>query len=190
MGREGRRLRQRRTANAFLASTGEGAGRSAFRSLADRGVLQALHHRRGLASGNARLRTRITGARRCSTCCSATAMSTASRSRECRPEYENKESKDFGFYLQKGLFEEYAAFGRGHGHDLAPYDTLSRGARPALAGRQRQGNAWRYREGYDPYVKPGEGVDFYGQPDGKATSLRCPTSRRRSRPTRNSISGW
>src|SRR5690606_31519344 len=39
------------------------------------------------------------------------------------PEYNNQEAKDFGFYLQKGLFEEYAEFGRGHGHDLAPFDT-------------------------------------------------------------------
>ena len=31
----------------------------------------------------------------------------------------NDEAKAFGFYLQKGLFEEYAQFGRGHGHDLA-----------------------------------------------------------------------
>ncbi|MEA7188020.1 hypothetical protein ONJ45_28105, partial [Salmonella enterica subsp. enterica serovar Virginia] len=31
-------------------------------------------------------------------------------------------SRELGFYLQKGLFEEYAWFGRGHGHDLAPFD--------------------------------------------------------------------
>ena len=49
--------------------------------------------------------------------------------------------RHFGFYVQKGLFEEYATFGRGHGHDLAPFDTLSRDPRPALAGRRRQGNA-------------------------------------------------
>ncbi len=30
----------------------------------------------------------------------------------------NDESRELGFYLQKGLFEEYAWFGRGHGHDL------------------------------------------------------------------------
>src|SRR5690606_9194852 len=29
------------------------------------------------------------------------------------PEYQNHEARDFGFYLQKGLFEEYAEFGRG-----------------------------------------------------------------------------
>ena len=36
---------------------------------------------------------------------------------ETSPDYANLESEDFGFYIQKGLFEEYAAFGRGHGHD-------------------------------------------------------------------------
>ncbi len=34
----------------------------------------------------------------------------------------NDDSHHFGYYVQKGLFEEYATFGRGHGHDLAPYD--------------------------------------------------------------------
>ncbi|MFX7540919.1 hypothetical protein ABTJ80_21040, partial [Acinetobacter baumannii] len=42
---------------------------------------------------------------------------------EVNAEYANDESKAFGFYVQKGLFEEYADFGRGHGHDLAPFDT-------------------------------------------------------------------
>ena len=38
--------------------------------------------------------------------------------------YEQRSSrKAAGFYVQKGLFEEYAEFGRGHGHDLAPFDT-------------------------------------------------------------------
>lgn len=93
---------------------------------------------------------------------------------EINPEYENAEAKDFGFYLQKGLFEEYAAFGRGHGHDLAPYDRYheERGLRwPVVDGKETK---WRYREGYDPYVKPGEGVRFYGRPDGKAVILAVP----------------
>lgn len=90
------------------------------------------------------------------------------------PEYENRESREYGFYLQKGLFEEYAEFGRGHGHDLAPYDRYhtERGLRwPVVDGKETR---WRYREGYDPYVKPGEGVRFYGQPDGKAVILAVP----------------
>ncbi len=93
---------------------------------------------------------------------------------ELNAEYENRESREFGFYLQKGLFEEYAEFGRGHGHDLAPYDTYHevRGLRwPVVDGKETK---WRYREGLDPYVKPGEGVKFYGRPDGKAVILAVP----------------
>ncbi|TYR35681.1 periplasmic nitrate reductase subunit alpha [Mesorhizobium microcysteis] len=89
-------------------------------------------------------------------------------------EYENRESREYGFYLQKGLFEEYAEFGRGHAHDLAPYDDyhVNRGLRwPVVDGRETK---WRYREGLDPYVKPGEGVRFYGRPDGKAVILAVP----------------
>ncbi|KAG0920968.1 hypothetical protein G6F31_020515 [Rhizopus arrhizus] len=47
---------------------------------------------------------------------------------ELNAEYENQEAKAFGFYAQKWLFEEYAEFGRGHGHDLAPFDTKPCGA--------------------------------------------------------------
>ncbi|MBX3567449.1 MAG: periplasmic nitrate reductase subunit alpha, partial [Rhizobiaceae bacterium] len=93
---------------------------------------------------------------------------------ELDPEYENREAQAFGFYLQKGLFEEYAEFGRGHGHDLAPFDTYHevRGLRwPVVDGKETK---WRYREGLDPYVKPGEGVKFYGKPDGKAVILGVP----------------
>ncbi|MBI3372219.1 MAG: nitrate reductase catalytic subunit NapA [Betaproteobacteria bacterium] len=88
--------------------------------------------------------------------------------------FENDESKHFGFYLQKGLFEEYAKFGRGHAHDLAPFDTYhkARGLRwPVVDGKE---TLWRFREGYDPYVKKGEGVRFYGKPDGKAVIFALP----------------
>ncbi|MGL5769247.1 MAG: nitrate reductase catalytic subunit NapA, partial [Plesiomonas shigelloides] len=59
----------------------------------------------------------------------------------------NDEARAFGFYVQKGLFEEYAFFGRGHGHDLAPFDTYHqvRGIRwPVVDGKE---TLWRYREG-------------------------------------------
>ncbi len=88
--------------------------------------------------------------------------------------FENQESKDFGFYLQKGLFEEYAAFGRGHAHDLAPFDTYhkARGLKwPVVDGKETN---WRFREGYDPYVKQGEGVKFYGYKDNKARIIFAP----------------
>jgi nitrate reductase NapA len=88
--------------------------------------------------------------------------------------FANEESKYFGFYLQKGLFEEYAQFGRGHKHDLAPFEAYhkARGLRwPVVDGKE---TLWRFREGYDPYVAKGEGIKFYGKPDGKAWIFALP----------------
>ena len=88
--------------------------------------------------------------------------------------YENDEAKAFGFYVQKGLFEEYAEFGRGGGHDLASFDEYHkvRGLRwPVVKGRETK---WRYKEGADPYVKAGSGFDFYGNADHKANIIALP----------------
>jgi nitrate reductase NapA len=90
------------------------------------------------------------------------------------PAYSNDEAKAFGFYLQKGLFEEYAKFGRGHGHDLASFDTYHqvRGLRwPVVEEKE---TLWRYREGLDPYVPAGAGLKFYGNPDGRANIFAFP----------------
>jgi nitrate reductase (cytochrome) len=71
--------------------------------------------------------------------------------------------------LQEALFEEYRKFGTGKGKDLAPYQVYAKvrgGLRwPVVNGKETR---WRYREGFDPYVKAGEEVRFYGQPDGRA----------------------
>ncbi|CAM4065440.1 nitrate reductase catalytic subunit NapA [Shewanella aquimarina] len=86
----------------------------------------------------------------------------------------NDESEAFGFYLQKGIFEEYAQFGRGHAHDLADFDTYheTRGLRwPVVNGKE---TLRRFVEGSDPYVKAGEGFNFYGKPDGKAVIFALP----------------
>ena len=90
------------------------------------------------------------------------------------PSYGNHEAEHFGSYIQKGLFEEYARFGRGHGHDLAPFDAYhrTRGLRwPVVDGRETR---WRYREGEDPYVPAGEGFRFYGHSDGRAVIFALP----------------
>ena len=53
--------------------------------------------------------------------------------------FDNQESAHFGFYVQKGLFEEYAQFGRGKAHDLADFDTYheTRGLRwPVVNGEE------------------------------------------------------
>jgi nitrate reductase NapA len=97
--------------------------------------------------------------------------------------YQNDESKHFGFYVQKGLFEEYRRFqteGPKVGHDQAPFDTYHkvRGLRwPVVDGKE---TLWRYREGYDPFVKKmnpkvkkGD-VYFYGNKDGKANLIFAP----------------
>jgi nitrate reductase NapA len=88
--------------------------------------------------------------------------------------FDNDESVHFGYYVQKGLFEEYASFGRGKAHDLAPFDTYhqNRGLRwPVVDGKETQ---WRFREGYDPYVTAGKPVEFYGKPDGRANVIFAP----------------
>jgi nitrate reductase NapA len=92
-------------------------------------------------------------------------------------QYLNDEMEAFGFYLQKGLFEEYRVFGTEgpkKGHDLAEFDRYheSRGLRwPVVDGKE---TLWRYREGYDPFVAAGKEVEFYGKPDGKAVIFALP----------------
>ncbi|EDQ00417.1 nitrate reductase catalytic subunit NapA [Shewanella benthica] len=86
----------------------------------------------------------------------------------------NDDAQDQGYYVQKGLFEEYASFGRGHGHDLAPYERYhkERGLRwPVVDGKETK---WRFKEGSDPYVGKGKGFEFYGKPDGKAWIISAP----------------
>lgn len=86
----------------------------------------------------------------------------------------NQESRDFGFYIQKGLFEEYASFGRGKAHDLAPFERYhqERGLRwPVVDGKETR---WRFKGGEDPYVSEGKDFEFYGHKDGKAVIFALP----------------
>ncbi len=91
--------------------------------------------------------------------------------------YQNDEMDHFGFYLQKGLFEEYRRFGLEgpkKGHDLGEFDSYhqARGLRwPVVDGKE---TLWRYREGYDPFVEKGAGVQFYGNADGRANVIALP----------------
>jgi nitrate reductase NapA len=91
--------------------------------------------------------------------------------------YANDEMDHFGFYVQKGLFEEYRYFGTHgpkKGHNLAAYDQLQqeRGMRwPVVNGVETK---WRYREGSDPFVPKGKDLYFYGHKDGKANIIFAP----------------
>jgi nitrate reductase NapA len=82
---------------------------------------------------------------------------------------DGKVFKGYGFMLHEYLFEEYASFGRGHGHDLAPFNTYHkvRGLKwPVVDGKETQ---WRFNIKYDPYAakavaksKNGSTHAFYG----------------------------
>lgn len=85
----------------------------------------------------------------------------------------NDEARACGFYVQKGLFEEYAGFAAATA-TIWLFDAYhkARGIRwPVVDGKE---TLWRYREGYDPFVKNGEEVRFYGKPDGKAVIFALP----------------
>ncbi len=81
---------------------------------------------------------------------------------------DGKVFEGYGFFIHKYLFEEYASFGRGHGHDLAPFDVYHkvRGLKwPVVDGKETQ---WRFNSKYDPYAaKETKGTDdefaFYGK---------------------------
>lgn len=69
------------------------------------------------------------------------------------------------WFPEKALFEEYASFGRGHAHDLAPFDRYFasnvRGLKwPVVDGNE---TSWRFNEAHDPYVTKGAGFEFYGE---------------------------
>jgi len=93
--------------------------------------------------------------------------------------YENDEMAHFGFYPQKGLFEEYRLFNSApdiikKGHEMAEFEAYhkARGLRwPVIDGKE---TLWRFREGYDAHVPKGAGIKFYGKPDGRANIITAP----------------
>ncbi len=65
---------------------------------------------------------------------------------------DGKVFKGYGFFIQKYLWEEYASFTRGHGHDLAPFNIYHkvRGLKwPVVDGKE---TGWRFNAKYDPYA--------------------------------------
>ncbi len=94
-------------------------------------------------------------------------------------EYANDESEHFGFYVQKGLFEEYRLFNSAAdrikpGHEMAEFDAYhkARGIRwPVIDGKE---TLWRFSEGYDPHVAKGSAFQFYGNKDKRANIIFAP----------------
>jgi nitrate reductase NapA len=70
-----------------------------------------------------------------------------------------------GWFPEKALWQEYQAFGKNYGKDLADFDVYHedkvRGLKwPVVNGKE---TAWRFNEQYDPYVTKGAGIEFYGK---------------------------
>ncbi|MEJ2590294.1 MAG: nitrate reductase catalytic subunit NapA [Candidatus Thiodiazotropha sp.] len=93
--------------------------------------------------------------------------------------YDNDESAHFGYYVQKGLFEEYRMFNSAAdrikpGHEMAEFDAYhkARGIRwPVIDGKE---TLWRFSEGYDPHVEKGSSFQFYGNKDKRANVIFAP----------------
>jgi nitrate reductase NapA len=100
--------------------------------------------------------------------------------------YRNHESADFGYYVQKGLFEEYRRFNSApdiikKGHEMAEFQAYheARGLRwPVIDGKE---TLWRFREGYDPHVAEFNPRSRRATSTSTATRTAAPTSS--SRPT-------
>ncbi len=97
-------------------------------------------------------------------------------------EYANDEMEAFGFYPQKGLFEEYRRFqheGVKKGHEQAPFDTYHkvRGLRWPVPSTDHPGTKHRFTEEDPLFPKEkakGRRMYFYGKPDGKAVVFARP----------------
>ncbi len=78
------------------------------------------------------------------------------------------------YKTNKDIFEEYRSLTIGTKMDIASWDQLveARGVRwPVVDGKE---TVRRYVAGEDPFVKPEEGIKFYGKPDGRAVIYARP----------------
>lgn len=89
------------------------------------------------------------------------------------PRYRNDEARACGFHVQRGLFEEYAAFGRGRGYDLAPFAFYAQGQSARWPAVDERESAPRHRVG-DPHHRAGGTIRFHGWEDGRARIYALP----------------
>ena len=94
--------------------------------------------------------------------------------RDRRPDSTTTNPRTLASTSRKGCSRNMRRSGAGMATTLAPFDIYhkARGLRwPVVDGKE---TLWRFREGYDPYVKKGEGIRFYGHKDGKAVIFALP----------------
>ena len=189
VGGKGRRLWQRRTPHPFLAPAGAGAGRVAVRPLATDGVFQALQDRGSLAGRADREEARI------------------SRQDAVRRALQERPGRQVSGVRYRGRLRQRRVEGvrllrpqgpvRGIRHvRTRPWPRpravryLSSGARPALARRQRPGDAMAFPRGPRSLCEAGRRRrSSTASRTARRASSRCPTSRRQKSPMPNIRSG-
>ncbi len=92
---------------------------------------------------------------------------------ELKEDQLNDESRELGFYLQKGCLKNTPVWTWPRSRSGA-VRRLPQRARSALAGRRRQRDAMALQRRQRPVCKSGEGYKFYGKPDGKAVIFALP----------------
>ena len=110
----------------------------------------------------------------CSTCSSGTAMSTGSRSATSTRHTPTMRRSISASTSRRVCSRNTPHSGAAMVTTWRRSTAITRTA--ASAGRWSTGRrrCWRYREGHDPYVTPGAGVEFYGRPDKRAVILAVP----------------
>ena len=156
-----------------LAPAGVRAGRVAVRSLAADGVFQALQDRGSLAGRPDCQEARIPRQDAVRRALTITARSTSFRCPISRPAMPTTSRRRSASTSTRACSRNTPVRPRPWPRSRAVRH-LSSGARlrwPVVNGQETR---WRFREGLDPYVKQGTGVQFYGFPDGKARIFALP----------------
>ena len=136
---------------------------------------QALQDRGGVAEGAARQEAGVIAARRSTTSSTGTATSTAMHRVADRPRVRERRSEGVRLLPAEGLVRGVRRVRARPRPRPRAVRRVPRGARPALAGGQRQGNA-RGATAKAPIrtSRRATGFQFYGNPDGKAVIWALP----------------
>ncbi len=116
-----------------------------------------------------------------------TARSTASRRRRSTPRTPTTKRRRSASTCRRACSRSTPSSAAATATTSRPFDEYHkvRGLRwPVVNGKETK---WRYREGTDPYVKPGKGFEFYGNPGRQGGDLGA-ALRARARGARQGVS--
>ena len=134
------------------------AGRGALRSVAARWNFRSGSRWKRYGRPSCSPRRPRTAARRCTKCCSATARSTSFRLRKWKPATTTTKRKCLRLLCAEGPVRRVCAFRSRPWPRPRAVRHLPSGSRPALAGRERQGNAVALPRGRRPLRETRNGL--------------------------------